>query len=85
MEGNCSDERETLITVRPYRFEPHRLTMNQKICILSSDSVLIPIWVGHTGIVSEPTDSHQSLQEIKQVYLVHLQIGKMAVTVYTSE
>jgi hypothetical protein len=46
----------------------------------------VPIIIGHNGIViTEYSESGLSPQEAKQIYLVHLQVGKMAVTVYTSK
>jgi len=80
-------EVKTYVTVVPCKFEmPSRLTIDQKIGILSSDSVLIPITLGQeTNIITHMLDSVYSPAEIKQVYLVHLEISKMAVTVYTNE
>ena len=56
---------------------------------MTSDSILIPIMVGHDGMVTmtDATDSAilAAAQEKKQVFLVHLRVGQMAVTVYTSE
>lgn len=60
--------------------------MDQIIGILSSDSLLVPIIIGSNGaVVNESAKTYVSHQNMKQVYLVHLQVGKMAVTVYTSK
>ena len=90
---------DTMVSVRPLRFvhstANQTLTLEQKIGILAADSVLIPIMIGNDyGVVVTPqateertsaAAAHCQNQEVKQVFLVHLQIRKMAVTVYTSE
>ena len=90
---------DSMVSVRPLRFvhatANQTLTLEQKIGILAADSVLIPIMIGNDyGVVVSPEASderssvapaHCQNQEVKQVFLVHLQIRKMAVTVYTSE
>ena len=60
--------------------------MDQIIGILSSDSVLVQIIINSHGIVvNEGAETKFLCQDVQHVYLVHLQIGKMAVTVYTSK
>ena len=61
--------------------------MAQKIGILAADSVFIPIIIDNEGvIVSDAAEQATFLnQEVKQVFLVHLQVRKMSVTVYTSK
>ena len=56
-----------------------KLTVDQKISILSSDSVLIPILVDQSGFIAEQATDQQSADplEIRRVYLVHLKVGTM--------
>ena len=86
---NTEDKAETMVTVRPQKFDSiNKISIEQKIRILASDSLLIPILIGHDGIVvsnMEDDSTDKANQECKQVFLVHLQVRKMAVTVYTSE
>ena len=65
--------------------------MAQKIGILAADSVLIPIIIGKgdgtASLAFDASNQATSLnQEVRQVFLVHLQVRKtpVAVTVYTS-
>ena len=61
-------------------FEGESLSEELKQRLLDSDSCLIPILLDETT----PTIEADAV-ESKKVYLVHLQIRKMIVTVYTSE
>ena len=75
-----------IMASRPFRFEVPRLTDDQKIGILSSDSLLIPFTLNTKGKTAEEgLEEAISSQEMKQLYLVHMKIGDMTVTVYTSE
>jgi len=58
----------------------------EKKTLLDSESVLIPVIIDQDGAITV-TDGEAALstEEKKQVFLVHLQVGKMAVTVYTSK
>ena len=60
--------------------------MARKNTLKFAESVLIPIIISQDGTITV-TDGKTgfSTQERKQAFLVHLQIGKMAVTVYTSK
>ena len=85
------DDSQTYVTDKNLgKFDVPNLTVDQKIGILSSDSVLIPILIGKqsgtlTVINDNLDESAEAPFEVKQAYLVHLQISKMAVTVHTSE
>ncbi len=86
--NETENDGETYVTIAPHKFElPSRLTVDQKIGILASDSVFVPITLGGSGeeIVTKSADSASKPAEMKQVYLVHLEVSKMAVTVYTNE
>lgn len=60
--------------------------MAQKNTLKFAESVLIPIIISQDGTITVTDEKTVfSTQERKQAFLVHLQIGKMAVTVYTSK
>ncbi len=86
--NETENDGETYVTIAPHKFElQSRLTVDQKIGILASDSVFVPITLGGSGeeIVTKYADQASKPAEMKQVYLVHLEVSKMAVTVYTNE
>ena len=55
--------------------------------MLSSDSLLIPVVLdlGNGPFVDVDRSELQALDPKKQAFLVHLQVGKLEVTVYTNE
>jgi len=62
------------------------MNMAQKNTLKFAESVLIPIIISQDGTITVTDEKTVfSTQERKQAFLVHLQIGKMAVTVYTSK
>ena len=61
--------------------------MVQKIGILAADTVLIPIIIGRMAPDAAANQAISPNQDVRQVFLVHLQVRKMpvAVTVYASK
>ena len=68
---------------RVSRFEVQKFSIDEKIDILSSDSVLIPIYVDSTSGIMKAFDSAEIVQNCTaEIYLVNLEVSKMTVTIY---
>ena len=59
-------------------------TEEHKRAMINADSVLFAVVINDEGKPEIFNDEADAKKHEKQIFLVHLQVGKMSVTVYTS-